>query len=102
MEVRLSVGLPNEFKHKRPLRSYDTRYLYTGFSRYNVETKTISTITTNNNKLFYKEVKFDGTTFPRAYSAEHVRIDVYSENPKVWSETLNPHDIHFFQQVLAT
>ncbi len=98
----MSSGLPPEFASKRPIRSYDTRYLYTGFSRYNVETKIISTITVNNNKFFYKEAKFEGTTFPRVYTAEHVRIDIYSENPKIWSETLNPHDIHFFQQLLAT
>lgn len=94
-------SLPTEYKIKRPLKSYETRYLYTGFSRYNVETKTISTITLKNNKVFYKEVKFEGTTFSRAYSAENVRIDIYSENPKIWSETLNPHDTHFFQQVLT-
>lgn len=84
------------------MKSYETRYLYTGFSRYNVETKVISTIRIDNEKLFYREAKFEGTTFPRVYSAELVRVDIYSENPRIWSETLNPHQTHFFQQVLAT
>ena len=95
-------ALPPEFRNRRPLRTYETRYLYTGFSRYNVETKVISTITTQNNKIFYKESKFEGTTFSRVYSAEMVRIDIYSETPRIWSETLNPHDTHFFQQLLDT
>lgn len=101
MEVRLSSSLSPEFASKRPLKSYETRYLYTGLSRYNVETKMLSTITINNNTLVYKETKFEGTTFSRSYSAEQVRIDIYSENPKIWSETLSPHTVHFFQQVTA-
>ena len=97
----MSSNLPPEFVSKRPIKSYETRYLYTGFSRYNVETKTISTIRLENNKTLYTEVKFEGTTFSRCYNTEHVRIDVYSENPKIWSETLDPHTVHFFQQVLT-
>jgi hypothetical protein len=29
-----------------------------------------------------------------------VRIRVYSESPKVWSEELAPGEVHFFQQQL--
>ena len=98
----MSSGVPAGFEGRRPLRTYETRYLYTGFSRYNVETKTLSTIRLEKDKTLYSEVKFEGTTFSRVYSVENVRIDIYSEMPKVWSETLDPHTTHFFQQVLAT
>jgi len=32
------------------------------------------------------------------YSAEYVRITVYSDSPKIWSEELAPGEVHFFQQ----
>ena len=98
----MSSSPPPAVAGKRPIKTYETRYLYTGFSRYNVETKIISTITIKNNKLFYKEAKFEGTTFSRVYSTEQVQINIYSENPRIWSETLNPHETQFFQQVLVT
>jgi hypothetical protein len=35
------------------------------------------------------------------YAAEHVRVIVYSDSPKIWAEELSPHETHFFQQQLA-
>jgi hypothetical protein len=82
------------------LREYETRLLYTGFSRYDVDRKVLSTISvTPEGKLLYSERAHEGRVFSRVYAAEHVRVVVYSESPKVWAEELSPYEMHFFQQV---
>ncbi len=82
------------------MREYETRLLYTGFSRYDVDRKVLSTIqVTPEGKLLYRERAHEGRTFSRVYAAEHVRVIVYSESPKVWAEEIAPYETHFFQQV---
>ena len=74
--------------------------LYTGLSRYDVERKVLSTLTLEpDGRVLYRERPYEGRVFSRVYSAEHVRVVVYSESPKVWAEELSPHETHFFQQV---
>lgn len=53
----------------------------------------------DGDKILYSERPYEGRTFSRVYAAEHVRVIVYSDSPKVWAEELSPHDTHFFQQV---
>jgi hypothetical protein len=101
MELKLTSQVPSEFKTKKPLKVYETRFLYTGLSRYNVETKMISSFRPKGDTILYSESPFPGTTFPRVYSVEHVTVTVYSESPKIWSEELSPQDLHFFQQVVT-
>jgi hypothetical protein len=73
--------------------------LYTGFSRYDVDRKVLSTIqVTPEGKLLYTERKHEGRVFSRVYAAEHVRVIVYSDSPKVWAEEIAPYEVHFFQQ----
>jgi hypothetical protein len=77
--------------------------LYTGFSRYDVDRKVLSTIqVTPEGKLLYTERKHEGHVFSRVYAAEHVRVIVYSDSPKVWAEEIAPYEVHFFQQQRAT
>jgi hypothetical protein len=84
------------------LRTYETRLLYTGFSRYDVDRKTLSTISVDpEGNLLYRERPYEGRVFSRVYAAEHVRVIVYSDSPKIWAEELSPHETHFFQQQLA-
>ncbi len=81
------------------MREYETRFLYTGFSRYDVEQKVLSTLKLEEDgQVDYTERPHEGRVFSRVYAAEHVRVRVYSETPKVWAEELSPHEIHFFQQ----
>jgi hypothetical protein len=98
--VQLTNGVPPAWQARRPLREYETRMLYTGFSRYDVDRKVLSTISvTPEGNLLYTERKHEGRVFSRVYAAEHVRVIVYSESPKVWAEELSPYETHFFQQV---
>lgn len=95
----LTNGVPRAWQGRRPLREYETRLLYTGFSRYDVDRKVLSTISvTPEGRLRYTERPHDGRVFSRVYAAEHVRVIVYSDSPKVWAEEIAPYETHFFQQ----
>lgn len=97
--MRITDGLPPAYRARRPLRTYETRFLLTGFSRYDVEQKTLSTFRVDGDRILYSERPYEGRTFSRVYAVEHARVIVYSDTPKVWAEELSPHEIHFFQQV---
>jgi hypothetical protein len=96
MEVLLLQAVPRGLK---PLRTYETKIISIGFSRYDVEKKILSTLEVKNKKIMYFERPFSGHIFSRAYNTELVRVIVYSDSPKMWSEELSPHEVHFFQQI---
>jgi hypothetical protein len=99
MNVLLLNELPEQWKHARPLRTYETRMLYLGFRRYNIEQKTISTIThTGDGLVHYQESPFDSPVFSRGYGCEQVRVKVYSDSPRVWVEELSPYERTVFVQ----
>ena len=94
-EVEVLDSVPSGLK---PMRTYETRYIYTGFGRYDVEAGLFSRIEKRGKSTFYSEMKTSDDCFPRGYHVEHVRITVYSESPRMWSEELSPHDIYFFRE----
>jgi len=99
MNVKLLDELPEQWKYARPLRTYETRMLYIGFRRYNVEQKTISTITrSEDGSVRYEELPFDSPVFSRGYGCEQVRVTVYSDSPRVWVEELSPYERTVFVQ----
>lgn len=94
----MSDTLPPEYRGKKG-STYETRYLYTGLSRYDVEKKTISQITQDEQgRIFYRETPYAGTVFSRGYATEMVRVTIFSESPRVWMEEVSPHEMTFFQQ----
>lgn len=96
MEVLLSREIP---RNLRPLRTYETKYAYIGFSRYDTEAKRVSTIKVEQDgKMYYRENGYVGS-LSRSYHTELVRVTLYSENPKMWSEEISPHEVYFFQQI---
>jgi hypothetical protein len=99
MIIQMSDGIPSSYQKKKPIKTYETTFLYTGISRYNTTTKTLSNFELKEDKVFYKEVPYEGTVFSRSYNAEPVRMIIYSEQPKVWAEELSPFHVHFFQQI---
>lgn len=99
MNITLLNELPKQWKHARPLRTYETRMMYLGFRRYNVDQKTISTITrTEDGLVHYEERPFDSPVFSRGYACEQVRVKVYSDSPRVWVEELSPYERTVFVQ----
>lgn len=99
MEIQISDGIPSTYQKRKPIRSYDTVFLYTGISRYNTAMKTLSNFELKDNKVIYKESPYEGTVFSRSYNAEPVRMIIYSDEPKIWAEELSPFHTHFFQQI---
>jgi hypothetical protein len=94
-EVILSDSLPNTMK---PLHTYETRYVYTGFGRYDIEANLFSRIEMRGDKMFYSESKTTNECFPKGYNVECVRVTVYSKAPRMWSEEISPHEIYFFRE----
>jgi hypothetical protein len=95
MKVAISTTLPAEWKKTKPIHSYDTHFLYTGVERYDMVMKTLSSFTSEGE---YTNIPCEDTTFSSSYAKEAVRITIYSQSPRVWSEELSPHDVFFFVQ----
>lgn len=97
MEISIQKTIPPQCASIRG-KSYDTRFLYVGFSRYDVEKKILSKIVKcANGKVQYTERQCD-TSFSRGYHTEMVRVTLYSDSPRVWSEELSPECTYFFVQ----
>ena len=99
MNILITDGIPNEYQKRKPIKTYETTFLYIGLSRYNTETKMLSNFELKNDKIIYKEFPYDGSVFSRSYTAEPVRMILYSESPKIWAEELSTERVHFFQQM---
>jgi hypothetical protein len=96
MEIKITQEIPH---HLRPLRTYETKYVYTGFGRYDTEAKKLSSLkVAPTGKILYSERDYSGS-LSKSYHTELVRITIYSETPKMWSEELAPYKFHFFQQI---
>lgn len=95
MEVDILLQVPEEWKKKQG-KTYETKYLYTGFSRYDVERHMYSRIQHKDGKFWYSEIPSSDECFPKCYHVEHVRVTVYSESPRVWKEELSATDVYFF------
>ena len=99
MNIKLLAELPAEWKGRKPLRTYETRFLSIGFRRYDTEQKTISGFLHNpDGSVTYEETPTTETVFPRAYHTEHVRVTIYSESPRVWTEETSPQEVFIFVQ----
>jgi hypothetical protein len=96
MRVQLLQSVP---LHLRPLRTFETTYLYIGFGRYDTERKTLTKIAEfPDGSWDMTETPFDASVFPRAYHSELVRVTVLSDSPKIWSETVCDQTFVFQQQ----
>jgi hypothetical protein len=96
MEVRQLSALPPNLTSKR---TYETRYLYTGFRKYDTERSMVISMEQLPNGMFrIHEAPYKPQVISRVYHTEHVRVDVYQESPRIWSETLGPHEVYFFEE----
>ena len=99
MELKILESLPSTYKNVAG-KTYETRYIYTGFRRYDVEKKVLSEMrVVEDNRIFYTEQPIATSVFPRNYHTEMVRVTVYSESPKVWCEELSPNERYVFVEV---
>jgi hypothetical protein len=95
MQVQLLSSVPPSL---RPLRTYETTFLSMGFGRYDTERKTVTKLIETDGILTFQETPFEASIFPRAYHAEMARVTIYSDSPRVWSETVDDQTFVFQQQ----
>lgn len=99
MKIQLLSDLPPEWATKKPLRTYETRFLSIGFRRYDVTQNRVSSFSrAADGSIDYDEQAFDGSVLARSYAVEYVRVDVYSDSPRVWVEEISPHERFVFVQ----
>ena len=90
MEVRLLDAVPPEWISKKPIDSYETRFLYIGFSRYDTTKQVLTKFIRNENgTINMSEASHTETFFARCYHTENARVTVYSLNPRVWTEEVD-------------
>ena len=97
MEVKIVPTIPREWAKRRG-KTYETQFIYLGFSRYDTHRKVVSKFTTDEDRIMYSEAPCTNTVFSRGYYTEHATVTVYSEAPRIWSEELSPGEVHFFVQ----
>jgi len=102
MEIQILNQVPMEWKHRKPIETYDTQFLYIGFSRYDTTKKTLSNFQINNQSILYSETPHTNQCFSRCYSTEHVRVTIYSVLPRVWKEEVGIDELHFFLEKQPT
>ena len=83
---------------KKPIKTYETKYMYTGFSRYDTYKKVLSKMIEKEGKIYLEESPCDIQVFSRTYHTELVKVSIYQESPRLWSEQLSPTEIYFFQE----
>jgi hypothetical protein len=84
MEVKLIVKKNQE----KPLKEYETSFIWTGFGRYNTFKKTIEKFTIENNKLLFSSIPADNNiVLSRNYYTELATIKEYSNGD--WTENEN-------------
>lgn len=80
--------------------TYETRFVYMGFSRLDTEARTLSRMKVGEDKkVLYFESEFPkGCIIPRAYHTELARVTVYSKTPRIWKEELAGDLVYFFRE----
>lgn len=74
-----------------PLYVYETQYIYTGFRRVDTHRKCVVEITEDyTGQWWYEEFPWKEGVLSRNYHTELVRVAVYSETPRIWSEAIGP------------
>lgn len=87
---------------QQPGSTYDTQYVYTGFGRVDISRKKLM-VWKRNKDGTERIVEMDAPdVLPQSYHTEHVRVTVYSDNPRVWKEEHANNVVYFFKQLVQT
>jgi len=80
--------------------TYETKYFYTGFGRYNEYEKTLEVLKIEEDGTYlFSSRPHDAEVFSRVYHVEPVTLTLYSSSPRVWKETVGI-DTFFFQEIV--
>ena len=99
MKLSISDKIPAEYAAQKGT-TYETRYLYTGFGRYNEYEKTLEVIEVkpDGSYTFFSR-PHDASVFSRVYHVEAVTLTLYSASPRIWKEEVGP-DAFFFHEIV--
>ena len=98
MKVSISPTVPDKYT-KQKGKTYETRYIYIGFGRYNEHEKTLEVFQVDADESFsFFSRPHKPEIFSRSYHVELATVTVYSESPRIWKETIGP-TTHFFQAI---
>jgi hypothetical protein len=99
MNISIHETVPAEYAAQKGT-TYETRYLYTGFGRYNEYEKTLEAIQLNPNKTYtFFTRPHEADVFSRVYHVETVTLTLYSASPRIWKEDVDGVSF-FFQEIV--
>lgn len=99
MKIAILEGIPAKYE-KTKGTTYETKYFYTGFGRYNEYEKTLEVIQLENDGTcsFFTR-PHTPEVFSRVYHTEAVTLTLYSASPRVWKEEVGT-STWFFQEIV--
>ena len=99
MKLSITNKVPELYTTKKGT-TYETRYLYTGFGRYNEFEKTLEVIQVEPDESFtFFSRPHTVEVLSRVYHSEAVTLTLYSVSPRIWKETVGE-DTWFFQEIV--
>lgn len=99
MKIAIIEGLPEKFTGIKGT-TYETKYFYTGFGRYNEYEKTLEAMQFNpDGSCSFFTRPHEPEVFSRVYYTEAVTITLYSTSPRVWKEEVGG-VVWFFQEIV--
>jgi len=99
MKIAILEGVPEKYATLKGT-TYETRYLYTGFGRYNEHEKTLEVIQfeVDGSCSFFSR-PHTPEVFSRVYHTEAITLTLYSASPRVWKEEVGT-SAWFFQEIV--
>lgn len=85
----------------KPIRTYETSYIYVGLRRFDTIEKKLQTITKNGDIFKFEEVDYSPQVLSRGYHTELVRVTEYSASPRIWKEEIGAH-AYLFKQIQSS
>ena len=99
MKIAILETIPAHYATQKGT-TYETRYLYTGFGRYNEHEKTLEVTQVNSDGTYsFFSRPHEAEVFSRIYHVEPVTLTLYSASPRVWKEEVAG-VVFFFQEIV--
>ena len=99
MKLLLLDHVPGAFANLKGT-TYETKYFYTGFGRYNEYEKTLEVIQfEGDGSCSFFTRPHEPQVFSRTYHTEAVTLTLYSASPRIWKEEVG-NDTWFFQEIV--
>jgi len=99
MKITISKIIPAHYEGQKG-STYETKYFYTGFGRYNEYEKALEVMKLENDGTYtFSTRPHDAEVFSRVYHVELATLTLYSASPRVWKETVG-NDTFFFHEIV--